>query len=38
MTNNKFSKLFKREARKPETKIQEFHMNVAASIQKVTEK
>ena len=38
MTNNKFSKLFKREARKPETKIQKFHMNVAASIQKVTEK
>ena len=38
MTNNKFNKLFKKEARKPETKIQKFHMNVAASIQKVTEK
>ena len=38
MTNNKFNKLFKKEARKPETKILKFHMNVAASIQKVTEK
>ena len=38
MTNNKFNKLFKKEARKPETKIQKFHMDIAASIQKVTEK
>ena len=38
MTNNKFNKLFKKKVRKPETKIQKFHMNVAASIQKVTEK
>ncbi len=38
MTNEKFSKLFKKEARKPETKIQKFHMDIAASIQKVTEK
>ncbi len=38
MTNEKFSKLFKKEVRKPETKIQKFHMNIAASIQKVTEK
>ena len=38
MTNKKFDKLFKKEARKPETKIQKFHMDVAASIQKVTEK
>ena len=38
MTNEKFSKLFKKEVRKPETKIQKFHMDIAASIQKVTEK
>ncbi len=38
MTNEKFSKLFKKEARKPETRIQKFHMDIAASIQKVTEK
>ncbi len=38
MTNNKFNKLFKKKARKPETKIQKFHMDIAASIQKVTEK
>ena len=38
MTNEKFSKLFKKEARSPETKIQKFHMDIAASIQKVTEK
>ena len=38
MTNNKFNKLFNKEARKPETKIQKFHMDIAASIQKVTEK
>ena len=38
MTNEKFSKLFKKEARRPETKIQKFHMDIAASIQKVTEK
>ncbi len=38
MTNDKFSKLFKNEPRKPETKIQKFHMDIAASIQNVTEK
>ena len=38
MTNEKFSKLFKKEARRSETKIQKFHMDIAASIQKVTEK
>ena len=38
MTNNKFDKLFKKKARKPETQIQKFHMDIAASIQKVTEK
>ena len=38
MTNEKFSKLFKKEVRKPESKIQKFHMDIAASIQKVTEK
>ena len=38
MTNDKFEKLFKQKARKPETKIQKFHMDVASSIQKVTEK
>ena len=38
MTNEKFEKLFKRSHRKPETdKLENFHMDIAASIQKVTE-
>ena len=38
MTNNKFNKLFGQEARKPESeKIQQFHMDIAASIQSVLE-
>ena len=39
MTNDKFDKLFGSKARKPEVeKINQFHMDIAASIQKVTEK
>ena len=39
MTNNNFNKLFGHTPRKPETeKITQFHMDVAASIQEVTEK
>ncbi|MDA9063678.1 carbamoyltransferase [Candidatus Pelagibacter ubique] len=39
MTNNKFDKLFGSKARKPESeKINQFHMDIAASIQFVTEK
>ena len=37
MTNRCFEKLFGAPARKPETKLLQFHMDVAASIQKVTE-
>ncbi|MDC3176933.1 carbamoyltransferase [Pelagibacteraceae bacterium] len=37
MTNNKFHKLFGREPRKPEAKITQHEMDIAASIQKVTE-
>ena len=37
MINNKFNDLFGNESRKPETEINEFHMNIASSIQKVTE-
>ena len=38
MTNNKFDKLFGQKARESETnKISQFHMDIAASIQKVTE-
>jgi len=38
MTNKKFSKLFGEPARKPETgKLTQFHMDIAASIQAVTE-
>lgn len=37
MTSAKFHQLFGREPRKPESQLDEFHMNVAASIQKVTE-
>jgi carbamoyltransferase len=37
MTNGKFHKLFGRPVRKPESKLEQFHMDVAASVQKVTE-
>ena len=38
MTNKKFDKLFGQKPRNPETdKITQFHMDIAASIQKVTE-
>ena len=37
MTNEKFDKLFGNPARKPESKINQFYMNIASSIQKVTE-
>ncbi len=37
MTNAKFASLFSRPARKPETPIDQFDMDVAASVQKVTE-
>lgn len=37
MTNDKFHRLFGRENRRPETEIGQFQMDVAASIQKVTE-
>ena len=37
MTSSKFSKLFGRNPRKPETKLEQFHMDLAASIQVVTE-
>ncbi len=37
MTNSKFHKLFGGAPRIPETKIQKKHMDIAASIQKVTE-
>ena len=36
MTNQNFYNLFEKN-REPETKIGKFHMNIAASIQKVTE-
>jgi carbamoyltransferase len=37
MTNGRFHNLFGRPPRKPETALDEFHMDVAASIQEVTE-
>ncbi len=37
MTNHKFAKLFGQPPRKPESKITQREMNIAASIQKVTE-
>ncbi len=37
MTNAKFNKLFGQNPRKPESKILKFHMDIASSIQKVTE-
>ena len=38
MINSKFSKLFDNPPRKPETEIKQFHMDIASSIQNVTEK
>ena len=37
MTSNKFNKLFGMKPRKPETELTQFHMDLAASIQSVTE-
>lgn len=37
MTSKKFHKLFKREPRIPKEKLDQFHMDIAASIQKVSE-
>ncbi len=37
MTNKKFHKLFKNNPRKPEEEINNFYMDIAASIQEVTE-
>ncbi len=37
MTNNKFSKLFNMERRKPENKLSQIHMDMAASIQAAIE-
>ena len=37
MTNNKFAKLFNIERREPENKLLQIHMDIAASIQAVTE-
>ena len=39
MTNNKFSNLFKHKKREPEKEnLKQFHMDIAASIQSITEK
>jgi carbamoyltransferase len=37
MTNNKFAKLFNMERREPENKLLQIHIDIAASIQSVTE-
>jgi carbamoyltransferase len=37
MTNNKFAKLFNIQRREPENKLLQIHMDIAASIQSVTE-
>jgi carbamoyltransferase len=37
MTNSKFAKIFKIERREPENKLLQIHMDIAASIQAVTE-
>ncbi len=37
MTNRSFNRLFGRRPRRPETQLEEFHQDVAASLQKVTE-
>ena len=38
MTNEKFNNLFNCKPRKKDEKIEQIHMNLAASIQKITEK
>lgn len=38
MTNNKFAKLFNMKRREPENELSQIHMDIAASIQAVTEK
>jgi len=38
MTNNKFAKLFNIKRREPENELSQIHMDIAASIQAVTEK
>ena len=38
MTNQKFSKLFNKEKREPEHELENFHMDIAASIQLVVER
>ena len=38
MTNKKFNKLFGRKPRLPNQNIEQFHMDIAASIQQVTER
>ena len=37
MTNSNFSKLFEKKIRDPENQLEQFHMDIAASIQSVTE-
>ncbi|MEM7360358.1 MAG: carbamoyltransferase [Pseudomonadota bacterium] len=37
MTNRKFEKLFGQKARQPEQELEQFHMDIAASVQAVTE-
>ncbi len=37
MTNKRFEELFGQKSRKSESQIKKFHMNIAASIQKITE-
>lgn len=37
MTNRRFSDLFGRPPRQPETQLEQFHMDMAASVQKVTQ-
>lgn len=37
MTNRRFAKLFGRPAREPEQELDQFHMDIAASVQAVTE-
>jgi carbamoyltransferase len=37
MTGPKFHRLFGREPRRPESQLEQFHMDLAASVQKVTE-
>lgn len=37
MTNSKFARLFGQPAREPEQELEQFHMDIAASVQSVTE-